>query len=124
MLTALFLSVSISTGLPPELLSSLCYVESRHNVKAIHHDDGTQDSLGICQIQYTAAKEMGFKGTRKELMKPVNNITYAGLYLKHQITRYNSVQKGVIAYNRGNANAIRTTEYQRKVFKRWNVQTR
>lgn len=115
----IFTAVSISLGLPSGLLSSLCYVESKHRANAIHHDDGREDSLGICQIQYTAAKQMGFKGTRKELMLPVNNITYAGLYLKHQIRRYNSVQLGIVAYNMGHAGTIRTTSYQRKVFKEW-----
>jgi soluble lytic murein transglycosylase-like protein len=119
----LFTTISISLGLPPGLLSSLCYVESKHKINAIHHDDGTEDSLGICQIQYTTAKQLGFKGTKEQLMDPKNNIKYAGLYLKHQISRYNSVQKGVIAYNQGHCGTIRTTKYQRNVYRRWHVQT-
>jgi soluble lytic murein transglycosylase-like protein len=118
MLTALFTTISISLGLPTGLLSSLCYVESKYKVNAIHHDDGGANSVGICQVKLATAKDYGFRGTEKELMKPETNIRIAGLYLKHQINRYNSVQRGVIAYNQGHA-AVRTTRYQRKVFKEW-----
>lgn len=118
-LTLLFATMSLKYGLPQGLLSSLCYVESKHKITAIHHDDGGADSLGICQIKLATAKQMGFKGTAKELMKPVNNIKYAAKFLQHNIHRYNSVAKGVICYNLGHAGNLTTSKYQQKVFKQW-----
>lgn len=118
--TTLFIIVSAQFNLPPGLLSSLCYVESRHDLNAYHSDDGRGNSVGICQIKIDTAKDLGFKGTEKELMKPENNIYYAGAYLQHQRTRYNgSITKAVIAYNIGHAGSLTTSKYQYKVFKQW-----
>lgn len=121
MLSVLFVATSLNLGLPAGLLESVCYVESTHRVKAIHHHDGHGTSYGICQIKLATAQSLGFKGTDYDLMKPSTNIYYAGLYLKKQISRYSSVKRGVIAYNYGNAKALTTTAYQRKVFRRWST---
>lgn len=118
-LAALFITMSTQYGLPAGLLSSLCYVESKHDITAVHHDDGNASSLGVCQIKLATAKQMGFKGTEEELMLPENNIRYAAKFLSHQIKRYDSVKRGVIAYNRGNARGLTSSKYQVKVFKQW-----
>lgn len=117
---------SVINGLPNNLLHSICYVESRYKVNAVHKDDGNGDSLGVCQVKLTTAKSLGFKGTEKQLMEPKYNIKYAAKYLSHQIKRYSSIKKGVIAYNRGNAKYLTSSKYQVKVYKQWrsNVQTR
>lgn len=121
-LIALFTAISIQLDLPPNLLSSLCYIESTHDIYAIHQDDGKSDSLGICQIKLETAKWLGFEGSREDLMLPENNIYYAGLYLKYQMARYNqSIAKAVISYNRGNAKGLTTSYYQAKVFKQWRL---
>lgn len=119
-LTAIFLSVSVQYGLPARLLSSVCYVETKHVVNSIHYNDGFGNSVGICQIKLATARSLGFKGTEKQLMEPRYNIKYAGKYLRHQIRRYNgNVAKGVIAYNMGHAGDLTTTKYQAKVFRQW-----
>lgn len=119
-LLVLFTTISVQNELPPGLLKSLCYVESKHNIHAIHHDDGGADSLGVCQIKYATAKEMGFKGTVKQLMEPRTNVKFAAKYLKHQIKRYHgNINKAVIAYNKGHAGDLTTTKYMRKVYKQW-----
>ncbi len=118
-LAFLFMTISIQYGLPNGLLSSLCWIESTHKINAIHHDDGGASSLGVCQIKLETAKELGFKGTEQQLMNPKMNIKYAAKYLAFQIKRYKSVNKAVIAYNRGNARGLMTSKYQRKVFKKW-----
>ena len=111
--------MSIHYGLPEGLLSSLCYVESRHNVNAINHDDGDANSVGVCQVKLKTAREMGFRGTEQQLMNPRMNVKYAAKYLRWQILRYKSVKKAVIAYNRGNARGLTTSKYQGKVYARW-----
>ncbi len=120
MLNALFLAASIQYGLPPGLLSSLCYVESKHDVNAVHVDDGPSNSLGVCQIKLETSQGLGFKGDEKQLMSPKTNIYFAAAYLKHQLVRYNgNVTKAVIAYNKGHAGNLIQTEYQAKVFAEW-----
>lgn len=106
-------------NLPPGLLQSICYTESTYRISAIHRDDGTTDSLGLCQIKYKTAKWMGFKGSEQQLMEPHLNAYYAAKYLRYQITRYKSINKAVIAYNKGNSKGLTTTQYQIKVYKEW-----
>lgn len=119
-LAALFIAATNFYNLPPGLLASLCFVESKYDINAIHHDDGGSDSLGVCQIKLETAKWIGFHGTKEELMQPVNNIGFAAGYLRIQLHRYHGdVTKAVIAYNKGNAKRLTTTSYQRKVFKEW-----
>lgn len=119
MITSLFFTLSLKYGLPLGLIDSLCYIESKHKVNAIHHDDGNSDSIGICQIKYNTAKSLGYRGTIKNLYNPENNIKYAALYLRKQINRYNSIQRGVVAYNRGNAKHLTSSIYQAKVYSEW-----
>ncbi len=116
---ALFLQVDAKLSLPPGLLQSICFVETKHNVNAYHANDGQGNSVGICQIKLKTAQDFGFKGTEKQLMEPKNNIYYAGKYLQHQINRYKAINKGVIAYNFGHAGKYTTTEYQRNVYGVW-----
>jgi soluble lytic murein transglycosylase-like protein len=119
-LVTLFTAFSLQYGLPPGLLSSLCYVESKHKVSAMHHDDGGENSIGVCQIKLSTAKDLGFKGTEKDLMNPKRNIHYAAKYLSKQVKRYNgSIEKAVIAYNIGHAGTLTSTKYQVKVFTKW-----
>lgn len=119
-LSVLFILVSAQQGLPEGLLSSLCLVESRHDVNAVHQHDGHGNSVGACQIKLNTAKGLGFKGTEKDLLKPEVNLTYAAKYLKHQILRYNGdVTRGVIAYNQGSARTATKTQYSSKVFAEW-----
>lgn len=119
-LTAIFLAATNFYHLPPGLLASLCYVESKHDINSIHHDDGGSDSLGVCQVKLETAKWIGFKGTKKDLMVPVNNIGAAAGYLRIQLDRYHGdITKAVIAYNKGNARHLTSSKYQVKVFKEW-----
>ena len=119
-LEILFMLNTVQLGLPDSLLSSVCYVETHHNVAAIHKADGHGDSIGICQIKLKTARQLGFKGSAYDLQDPKVNIYYAGLYLKHQIARYRgSVKRAVIAYNFGSAKSFTSSKYQVKVFKVW-----
>jgi soluble lytic murein transglycosylase-like protein len=118
-ITLLFILTSIKYSLPPGLLKSLCYIESKHDPSVININDGGSDSIGICQVKLKTAKWLGFKGNEKDLLKPENNIEYAGKYLKYQIERYDSLSKGVIAYNRGNSKGLTNSIYLDKVINQW-----
>lgn len=119
LLTALFISNSIRFNIPDGLLSSLCYVESRHIASIIHEDDGASHSYGICQVKLETARYLGFMGTEKQLLKPENNIYYAAKYLSKQIRRYRDITRGIVAYNRGNSLLLTRSMYSDKVIKRW-----
>lgn len=106
--------------LPPNLLASICYQESKFNITALHKKDGKTDSIGVCQIKYETAKYMGFVGTKEELFNPEINIYYAAKYLRHQLMRYHyDIPKAVIAYNRGSAFSLTSTKYSVNVFNNW-----
>lgn len=124
-LTMLFTAATQTVDLPKGLLSALCYVESHHNPKAVHKDDGNSSSLGICQIKHETAKLMGFKGSQAHLMDPKVNTIYAAKYLKKQLVRYNNdIPKAVAAYNSGTYKENKhkkpvNEQYVRKVFAAW-----
>jgi len=115
----LFLVTTMKLQLPVGLLSSICFIETNHNPHAMHYNDGSSNSVGICQIKLIAARQVGYKGTELDLLDPNTNILYAGKYLKYQLRRYNgNVTKAVVAYNKGHAGGTQTA-YQLKVFKQW-----
>lgn len=116
-----FLLVSQNLGIPSGLLESMCYVESNHRPNVIKYRDGNhEDSLGICQVKLSTAQHMGFKGTRKELLDPRNNIEWAGKYLHYQYKKYGTWSRAVIAYNKGSVSpGGRTNKYLRKVLRIW-----
>ena len=114
----LFSSVTQAFALPPGLLASICFVESGYRASVIHKDDGGQDSLGLCQVQYTTAKAVGFKGKPKQLLNPATNAYYAGKFLASQIKRYHDVDRGIVAYNLGHYSPT-YTKYLKKVRKAW-----
>lgn len=120
------MSVSQTFNLPPGLLSALCYVETNHNINAINLDDGGSPSLGICQIKYTTAKHLGYKGTPQKLWKNEKlNIYYAGKYLHRQLDRHGgNVSQAVASYNLGHFKSRKdgravNHKYVDKVFNKW-----
>lgn len=117
-LLLLFSLASEKEHLPPHVLESVCYIESHYNVKAFHKDDGGTDSIGVCQVKLETAQWLGFRGSKKQLMKPKTNIKYASKYLGYQLKRYSGdVNKAIISYNRGNAKNLTSTKYSDKVNK-------
>lgn len=119
-LAALFVAATIQFNLPPGLLSSLCFVESKHDVSAIHHDDGSTDSIGVCQVKLKTSQWLGFTGSEKQLLDPKTNIFYAAKYLSKNIKRYDGqIERAVVAYNRGNAKGLLRTNYSDKVINQW-----
>jgi soluble lytic murein transglycosylase-like protein len=124
-LMALFLTTSWQFNLPPGLLASICYTESKYDVTVIHKDDGGSDSIGVCQIKYDTAKDLGFTGTQTQLLGAETNIYYAAKYLHKQLLRYpNNNVKAIIAYNMGHAGTLTSTNYSVKVIEKWRSDVR
>lgn len=125
-LVAIFALVSQSLGLPPGLLSAVCWVESKHNQDAINLYDGGTPSLGVCQIKLSTARRLGYKGSIQKLWRdPKTNAYYAGLYLRVNLDRYdNDANKAVAAYNAGvhrvnNQGLTKNRKYVEKVLLAW-----
>lgn len=118
----LILRTEKSEGLPKGILSAIAYVESRHNPKAfVRHDGrGRRSSHGLFQVQLQAARQVGFKGTARELMKPEVNTKYAAKYLKYllKVTK-NNYAEAITAYNSGLNNRKSSSPYVGKVLNAW-----
>lgn len=121
----LFQMVTAQYNLPPGLLLSVCTVESGLRADAIHRDDGSEHSVGLCQLHTNTARLMGFRGKAKDLYDPKVNLLYASKYLRHQLNRYGgSITKALAAYNAGTCRIndkgeIKNRQYVNKVMKTW-----
>ncbi len=124
-LLLLFASVTAQYNLPPGLLQSICTVESGLTSNAIHKDDGTNNSVGICQLHVDTARFVGFRGPETALFDPGLNIKYAGLYLRNRLSHYHNDSISAIAtYNSGTLRLnkygkIKNQKYVEKVLKEW-----
>jgi len=100
--TALLASISASLNLPPGLLQAICTTESNLNPSTVHQDDGGEDSIGLCQLQLSTARDLGYKGPPDGLLAPRLNASLAGRLLRKQLDRYQGDEiKAVSAYNLG-----------------------
>jgi soluble lytic murein transglycosylase-like protein len=91
-------------NLPKGLISAVAYVESRHDHKAFVKEDGysKQSSFGLMQIQLGTARQMGFKGKSKELLRPDINIEFGAAYLRWLLNyTKNDYAKALTCYNAG-----------------------
>lgn len=95
-------SAAKKADISEDLLSAICWVESRHNPKAVHHDDGGTDSIGLCQIKLATARWMGYRGSAKGLYDPRTNAHFAAQYVKYLLRRHsNCAILAISAYNSG-----------------------
>jgi len=101
MIYLFFLLATSANNLPANLLSSVCFVESRHTEKAVHYNDGHSHTYGICQVKLETAKAFGFKGDQNTLLLPEVNISYAGKILKYHLTQCKSLNSAILAYSSG-----------------------
>lgn len=112
---AILIAAALANGVPPDIFVSMCWVESNHNPRAVAKNDGGEDSIGLCQLQLSAARDVGFRGVRTDLYNPVVNADYAAKYFRRQLDRYEwNVVDAVIAYNAGRS--IKYRRYVDKVF--------
>lgn len=123
----MFNIISISLQLSnPDILSSICWVESNHR-NVVNWKDGGSPSYGPCQIKLETANWMRYKYklgskdlTEKDLMKPEISIFYAALYFKYQFKRYDNLSCAISAYNAGRCIKSNQITYVSKVIKRLN----
>ncbi len=110
----------------PALLYAVCMTESSLRPHIINYNDGSGNSVGLCQIKVSTAHMFNKGVTQRALLDPYVNAYYAALYLDKQIKRYNKNSRcAVAAYNAGRCNKngkgkIRNTRYVNKVFRIYN----
>ena len=80
-----------------KLIMAIKKVESNMDKDAISN----KDALGLMQIMYESAKDVGFTGTPEELMDPITNTKYGCLYLAKLYKEKKDMNKALDAYNRG-----------------------
>ena len=115
------LSASIIYKVPMKLIKAICLTESNLDPQALNFDDNGkgQPAIGVCQILYSTAKELGYEQKQNNLCgvnlsknKRVKencqlydvdiNLKYASIYLKYQLIRYNNNwADAAAAYNSG-----------------------
>lgn len=107
---------AVANNIPAKVLLSVCYVESNFKVNALHIDDGTDDSIGLCQIQPRTARSVGFKYSKIRLYEPKYNTYYAAKYLRTLVIKYGTIDKAIVAYNLGHYSST-YKKYLNKVHK-------
>jgi len=83
-----------------DLGRALIWQESSGYANKKRKEDGFY-SYGLCGLTLGAARDMGYSGEEKDLIKPEINIRYAFAYLRHQYNRYGDWSKALVAYNAG-----------------------
>jgi len=119
-LALMFAAISYNLDLPPGLLEAVCKVESDYKHDIIHYDDGSSDSIGLCQLKLATAHFMGYRGDVVGLLAPATNAYYAGMYIRHHLYRHdNNPIKAISAYNAGRPKLHRNRPYVYKVMAAW-----
>lgn len=87
-IASIILSAAKSFGVSGTLLLAICNHESAGFTKNHADHDKGSPSYGSCQIKFSSAQQMGFKGNPDLLDQPKVNARYAAKYLQWQQTRY------------------------------------
>lgn len=104
-------------NVPKKVLAGICYVESNFKPHAMNHNDGNSGSYGLCQIKLAVARNLGFSGSRRNLMHPeVNAFFAAKLFRYHMDRNGNNIAKSIRAYNVGFFDGHFTSKYHRMVY--------
>lgn len=97
-------------SLDPALVFAIIRQESDFDANSLLYEPALSDySLGLMQVLYNTAKDMGFKGTQGELIQPAINIYYGCRYLKSRLDKY-GLNGGIVSYNSGSPIVI-TADY-------------
>lgn len=123
----------VSAGIPKGLLVAVCSAESDLDPNSVNMNDGgySNHSLGLCQVSYRTARELGLPEDKNctssnvtklkecSLLDIRTNIKYASMYLSKQLSRYKgNTTKAISAYNAGSF-STKNTKYVTRVKGRW-----
>lgn len=84
----IILSAAKAAGVSGALLLAICNHESAGFTKNHSNYDRGSPSYGSCQIKFSTAQQLGFKGSPNLLDQPKINAHYAAKYLKYQQDHY------------------------------------
>jgi|GEM_PF-2512324 len=93
---------------------AIIYIESSFRPTAQRHESHLNDhSIGLMQLLTSTAKDRGFRGTKRELMKPTTNILYGMkhlewslIYLKRRKPKVTK-EEWISSYNMGVGNTMK-----------------
>jgi len=95
----------------PALAVAIVEIESKFNPRAERYEPKIHtSSVGLFQLLITTAKNLGFRGSKKDLKKIDNNIDYGLAYLNGCTTKYKTMHDIGCCYNAGDAFAPETCE--------------
>lgn len=104
-------SYAESNGVEPALVMAFAEVESDFNPKAIRFEPKFKTySVGMFQLFYPTARNLGFKGGIKGLMDPKVNTQLAIIHIKQCAERFSAPGYIACCYNAGVA--VRTSVCQ------------
>ena|ERR1700688_1207151 len=105
--TQIILAAAKAAKVSGELLLAICNQETNLTNIVVYHD-GSSPSYGICQVKYSTASMLGYKGKPDGLVNSFENAKWAASYLKYQEERYDGDWvKMTASYNSGSYNPSR-----------------
>ena len=114
------LNLSQKYDIPPCLIKAIIHRESRGRTQAKRFEKKVRDwSYGAMQIRWkTATQELGFRGTREQMLNLEVNVELGIRYLVKKLRRYGTVERAVAAYNVGSVGkVIKNKEYVNDVMR-------
>lgn len=102
-------------GVDADVLAVICYYETegeRDRLRAL----GDIDEMGLCQVRLQTARELGYRGSLKALLRPRVNARYAALWLaKCQSLGAAAIRQQAMCYNEGWFTPTSKTRYSGRI---------
>jgi hypothetical protein len=100
---AMIVAAALQANVPPKLMLSICYTETRLTDITSPNDKGSP-SYGPCQIKLATAQRYNRKLSELEMSHAATSIKYAAIHVARLLRRHgNNWSCTAIAYNHGNA---------------------
>lgn len=93
-----------------DVILGIIQKESSGNPDAVG-DNG--NSVGLMQLNFGAGtpQDMGYDGTKEDLLNPKDNIFFGTMYFLRQLNKYRDIPKALSAYNAGHSTASNIGSY-------------
>jgi len=109
-------AVALDHGVNPALVLAFAEIESNFNPTAIRFEPKFKTySVGLFQIFYPTARNMGFRGSIQNLMDPKVNTHLAVKHIKECAERFSSYASIACCYNAGVAVKTSVCKNNKKV---------